>query len=288
MSSVSAQLASARQSLAAVAGDNAALEARVLAAHAWGVTPEVLVREAHTACDAGKLEVLVQRRMAHEPIAQIVGSKHFWKDAFAVSRHVLTPRADSETMIEALLRLRTNKDAPLRVLDLGTGSGCLLLSTLREYPAATGVGVDQSVEALSVAKQNAESLGLMARAMFAQGSWCSAVEGSFDVVLSNPPYIPTADIAGLDADVRLHEPHAALDGGVDGLDCYRDIIQQVMPHLNANALVLFEVGQGQDADVAAIGQAQGLTLVSITRDLAGIARIVAFTNSVMGDQHEHA
>ncbi len=275
MQPIATQLQHARQALSPVAGDLAALEARVLASHAWGLSPEALVREAGSMRDAAPLLQLVTRRLAHEPIAQITGEKDFWRDVFAVSADVLTPRADSETMIEELLRQRPDQTAALRMLDLGTGSGCLLLSALREYPEAQGVGVDQSEAALAMASTNAKRLRLDGRSHFLRSNWCGAVEGKFDIVLSNPPYIPQATIATLDADVRHYEPHAALDGGVDGLDCYRDILQQLMPHLSPGALVLFEVGAGQATDVAALGQAQGFVLRAITNDLAGIARIVA-------------
>ncbi len=270
------QLQQARAQLAPVAGDLAALEARLLAQAAWGVNAETLVRNADDVREDDALQMLVNRRLQHEPVAQILGYKEFWKDRFAVSRDVLTPRADSEVVIETLLRHRGDKNAPLRVLDLGTGSGCLLLSTLREYPQATGVGADQSPAALAIAAKNAAAFNLQHRCVLMQSNWCSNISGTFDVVLANPPYIPTADIDALDADVRLHEPHAALDGGVDGLDCYRSILQQITPHLASDALLIFEVGQGQDEDLVTLGTAHGLRHVETAADLAGIARVVAF------------
>jgi release factor glutamine methyltransferase len=180
-----------------------------------------------------------------------------------------------------LLRLRPDTAASLRILDLGTGSGCLLLSALREYTAAQGVAVDQSEAALAIASKNAAALGLSSRTTMLRSNWCGHVDGVFDVVLSNPPYIPTADIAGLDADVRVHEPRTALDGGMDGLDCYRSILQALKPHVTIGTLLLFEVGMGQADDVAALGAAAGWTLRERTNDLAGIARVVALeiTNS---------
>ncbi len=280
MKAIAVQLSEAREALGAVAGSNAALEARVLAAHAWGMTPEALVLASNEPREPTALAGLVKRRIAHEPVAQILGTKDFWKHTFMVTRDVLTPRADSETMIEELLRLRTDTAAPLRILDLGTGSGCLLLSALGEYPNASGVGVDVSEAALAVAAQNVAALGLGTRAALRCSNWCSNVEGTFDVVLSNPPYIPRAEIATLDTDVQGFEPHSALDGGVDGLDCYRAICAQILPHLNPGALLLFEVGAGQADDVATLGVAHGLTLISITSDLAGIPRIVALQHSI--------
>ncbi len=277
--SIGYQLAVARQKLAHVAGENAGLEARLLAAHAWRMSAEELVFHGHETRDAARLEALITRRLQHEPIAHILGEKHFWRDVFAVTADVLTPRADSETMIETLLRLRPDHHAPLRIMDLGTGSGCLILSALREYPNARGVAVDQSSAALAVAKRNAEHLKLETRLEFLCSNWCSNLGGTYDVVLANPPYIPTADIAALAADVRGFEPHAALDGGADGLDCYRSIVQQLPSHLNPGAHVLFEVGQGQAAAVAALGQAAGFTKIDIVKDLAGIDRVVALAHN---------
>ena len=274
MKAIAAQLSEAREALGAVAGSNAALEARVLAAHAWGMTPEALVLASNEPREPTALAGLVKRRIAHEPVAQILGTKDFWKHTFTVTRDVLTPRADSETVMEALLRARPDTSAALRVLDLGTGSGCLLLSALREYAQATGLGIDQSEAALTIATTNASALQLHTRSVFLCSQWCSNVTGMFDVIISNPPYIPTTDIAMLAADVREHEPHAALDGGADGLDCYRSILAQVPQHMNPNAVLLFEVGMGQAEDVAALGVAAGFAVKEIAADLAGIARVV--------------
>ncbi len=276
MTAIAAQLQRARTRLEPVAGANAALEARLLAAHAWGLSPEALVLYSNDAREVAPFTALVERRLTAEPIAQIVGEKHFWKDVFHVNREVLTPRADSETMLEALLRARPDTSAALRILDLGTGSGCLLLSALGEYPNATGVGVDQSAAALAVAARNARALALDARCELLRSHWCSNVEGVFDVVLANPPYIPTADIEYLDADVRVHEPYGALDGGVDGLDCYRSIIGNVALHIKPTTLMLFEVGIGQAEAVAALGQNVGWNVVACAADLAGIPRVVVF------------
>lgn len=288
MQTIAHHLHTARTALAPVAKANAALEARLLAAHAWGMTPEALVMAGNEPRDAAALDVLVARRMKAEPVAQILGKKDFWKGTFFVNADVLTPRADSETMIETLLRLRPDVRAPLRMLDLGTGSGCLILSALGEYPNARGVALDASLAALTVAAKNATVLNLAARLEMKQSDWCSAAVGRFDVVLSNPPYIPAKDIQTLDADVREYEPHAALDGGADGLDCYRSILQQLPQHLNAGALLLFEVGIGQSADVAALGQAQGFTLHAIVNDLAGIPRVVVFTNETLMELYDES
>lgn len=297
MHSIEQQLKNARSVLAPVAGASAALEARLLAAHAWGMTPEALVLYGNEARDEAALAALVARRVKAEPVAQILGQKEFWKQPFFVTRDVLTPRADSETMIETLLRLRPDTNARLRMLDLGTGSGCLILSALGEYPNASGLALDASDAALAIAAKNAAALELDSRCSMQRSHWCEKADGTFDVVLSNPPYIPTRDIDGLDADVRGFEPHSALDGGPDGLECYREILgvtdwsadqsytplrglmagspSSLQERLTPGALVLFEVGMGQAEEVAALGVAQGFRLKEIGCDLAGIARVVA-------------
>lgn len=276
MASVAQQLNQARESLAPISGELAGLEARLLAQHAWGVTPEVIVRDHDRALGDEKiqaLEILVARRLSREPIAQILGSKHFWKDEFCVTRDVLTPRADSETLIEACLRHRRSAQ---RILDLGTGSGCLLLSLLREYANARGTGVDVSPAALNIARRNAHNLLLVTRCEFLGGDWCEPLELShqFDMIVSNPPYIPTRAIPQLMRDVRDHEPHGALDGGADGLECYRAILRSIAPHAKPTALLVFEVGAGQAQDVATHARAHGFSLVEIAKDLQGIDRVV--------------
>lgn len=278
MASIEQQLMKARMALAPVAKGNAALEARLLAAHAWDMSHEALVLYGQDTRDEAALDALVARRVEAEPVAQILGQKDFWKHTFFVSPDVLTPRPDSETMIETLLRLRPDTTARLRMLDLGTGSGCLILSALTEYTNATGLALDASPAALAIAAKNAAALNLGPRVEMRESNWCAATIECFDVVLSNPPYIPSHAVATLDADVRDYEPHSALDGGADGLDCYRSILQQLPQHVNPGALILFEVGLGQAADVAALGTAQGFTCIEIVNDLAGIARVVVFAN----------
>jgi release factor glutamine methyltransferase len=281
MTTIAQQLQQVREALVPVSGELAALEARLLAQHAWGMSHEVLVRDANQPVDenaAQQLQQMVARRAKREPLSQIVGEKDFWKDSFTVTRDVLTPRADSETLIEALLK-HCPGDA-LSILDLGTGSGCLLLSALREFPEATGVAVDRSPAALAIARLNAARLGLESRAVFLEGDWCNPLDkrDGFDIVVSNPPYIAHAALAALDEDVKGFEPHLALDGGNDGLDCYRAIFTSVPAHLNANAHVLVEVGDTQALDVKMIGEAAGLRHLETHRDLAGIERVLVFRN----------
>jgi release factor glutamine methyltransferase len=279
MGTIAAQLAYATNQLTPIAGELAGLEARLLAQHAWGVEPEVIVRDLHAPLDTDKiaaLDALLARRVTRQPIAQILGYKYFWNDRFTVTRDVLTPRADSETIIESVLRLRPVKHAALHMLDLGTGSGCLLLSLLGEYQNASGIGVDLSPAALLVAMENAKTLGRDTRSEFISGNWCETLEmiARFDIVVANPPYIPRREMARLMADVRDHEPRMALDGGSDGLDAYRAILAQALQHMNPDGLLLFEVGQHQAGDVAAHTTAHGYQLVEIVQDLSGIDRVV--------------
>ncbi len=276
-------LQSARAALIPVAGELAGLEARLLAAHAWDMPPETLLREAQSVPAPEKiaaLDALLQRRARAEPIAQIVGYKDFWKDRFLVTGDVLTPRADSETVIEAVLKLRPDVSRPCRILDIGAGSGCLLLSLLREYENAQGVGVDISPAALAVLQRNARQLGLASRAQSVQSDLCQALDASakFDIVVSNPPYIPSGQIASLMADVRAHEPRLALDGGHDGLDFYRRILAQLGDYLAKDALFVCEVGSDQTPDVVRIAQQTNLKAELVAKDLSGTERAVAFQN----------
>jgi len=267
-----------------VAGiDTAALDARVLISHALNLSQESLVRDAArtlSAEETNAVEQLVARRVLREPVSHLTGVRGFWKDTFKVTHDVLTPRPDSETMIEGLLKFRPDTMRDYTILDLGTGSGCLLLSALREYENARGVGVDVSRAALDVARGNAARLELASRATFIESDWLESVDKNLraDIVLMNPPYIPTHDITTLAHEVRDHEPHLALDGGQDGLDCYRKIISQLTSqfslYLSNHPLILIEVGVSQATAVAEIGRTNGLKLTSILPDLAGIARIV--------------
>jgi release factor glutamine methyltransferase len=214
---------------------------------------------------------LLLRRAAREPLALITGRREFWSLPFAVSPATLIPRADSETLLEAALALFRDRGSVARILDLGTGTGCLLLAALTEFPAAFGVGVDLAPEAARLAAGNAATLGLAARAAFLVGDWAAPLDGRFDLILCNPPYIEAAAIPTLMQDVWQYEPPSALDGGPDGLDAYRRIIPALADLLSPSGAAVLEVGQGQAEMVAAA--AQGAGLVAAPRaDLAGIPR----------------
>lgn len=277
-------LAAAASLLARAQVDSPRLDARVLLAHVLGTPPEAISVHARTPLEAGaraRFAAAVARRERHEPVAYIVGHKEFWSLRFAVSPAVLIPRPDSETLIEAALALFPAPARALRVLDLGTGSGCLLLSFLHQRPGATGVGIDASPAALAVAAANAAALGLAGRATFRKGDWSrpdwpGGPAERFDLVLCNPPYIPVVDIAGLAPDVREHEPHAALAAGADGLDAYRALGIQVPGALTASGMAVFEVGAGQADAAETCLIRSGLRAIGRRRDLAGIERCLVF------------
>jgi release factor glutamine methyltransferase len=201
------------------------LETRLLFAHATGASQEDIVagRIVPDAAALARFEVLLQRRAAREPIAYILGTREFWSLSFAVGPGVLIPRPETELLVEEALRQFPKREAPLRVLDLGTGSGCLLLAFLSERPCAQGLGIDISADALRWAKRNAQDLKMENRAEFLNCDFCDPLDGVFDVVLVNPPYVKQGGIARLDLDVWAYEPQIALDGGPDGLECYRKI-----------------------------------------------------------------
>ena len=211
---------------------------------------------------------MLARRAAREPLAYVVGWQEFWSLRFAVSPATLIPRADSETLIEAALAARPA--GVRRILDLGTGTGCLLLAALSEYPEAFGVGVDRCPGAAALAARNAAALGLADRAAILCGHWADALDARFDLVLSNPPYVARAEIATLMPEVARFEPATALDGGADGLDAYRRILADLPRLLQPGGAAILELGAGQRAAVAAL--AAPLGTVSWRRDLGGIER----------------
>ncbi|HEV2554087.1 MAG TPA: peptide chain release factor N(5)-glutamine methyltransferase [Bosea sp. (in: a-proteobacteria)] len=253
--------------------DNAALEARWLVEHlgggeaAAGWTPTM----------AAALDQAVDRRLAGEPFWRILGEREFWGLPFRLSPATLEPRPDSETLITAALeQIGARRQDPLRILDLGTGTGCLLVTLLTECPAAMGVGIDLSSEACETARSNAALNGVAGRTLFREGSWTVGLDGRFDLIVSNPPYIPSADIATLDAVVRDHDPLLALDGGRDGLDPYRIFAGTLPDRLADGGHVLLEIGAGQEEDVKAIMRKGGFAWLASRRDLGGHSRALVF------------
>ncbi len=224
---------------------------------------------------AAPLRAGVSRRLAREPVSRILGTREFWGLPLAVDAAVLDPRADTETLVAAVLdALGGRRATSLAVLDLGTGSGAILCALLHELPAASGLGVDRSLGACRVARANLDRLGLGHRAAIVCGCWDDALGAAFDVVVANPPYIPTGDIAGLEPDVRDHDPALALDGGADGYDAYRAIVPRLPALLAPGGLVALECGWDQGAALAGMVRAAGLADVAVHPDLAGHGRVV--------------
>lgn len=272
-----AALAWGAERLRAAGVAEARRDSRLLLSHALGGRPDLVTGypERPLAPDqAAAFRAAVGRRAAREPVARILGRREFWGLEFRVSPATLDPRPDSETLIEALLDRLPDPSAPLSLLDLGTGTGCLLLALLSELPAATGVGIDRSEEALAVARANAEALGLAARATFRQGDWAEGLDGGWQVIVSNPPYIVSAEIPDLPPEVARFDPRAALDGGVDGLAAYRRIASRLPDLLDRSGILALEIGAGQGDEVEAILAAAGLAPLGRRRDLAGIERCV--------------
>lgn len=267
------------------------LDARLLVQAALGITQEQLLLNTNKIIidsECKKLNEMVRRRLLREPVSRILGTRGFWKSEFKVSQETLDPRADSETLIEAVLK-HINKEAPLTILDMGTGTGCLLLSLLQELPQATGVGIDISEDAIRTARQNAEALGLSDRAKFMVTSWSNlVVDKAFDVVISNPPYIAEAEISSLAPEVRQYDPVRALAGGKDGLDCYREIAA-LLPSLMVNrGQVFLEIGSSQAESVRGILAARGLHVLETTQDLAGHDRcLVASMDPVVSVKEKY-
>lgn len=261
--------------------DSAELDARILVGSVLGLDLTGLIAAATrivTDDETERLEGFARRRIAGEPVARIIGVKEFWGLPLRLSPATLVPRPDTETVVEAaleILRADSRRDSPLRIADLGTGSGAILLALLSELPDAFGVGTDISVPALRTARDNARQLGLVARAALVACDYAVALSGPFDLIVSNPPYIRSAQIASLDAEVRDHDPHRALDGGVDGLDAYRLIVPQASRLLAPGGALVMEVGHGQSGDVQGLLAAAGLTPAGPPKsDLAGIRRAV--------------
>jgi release factor glutamine methyltransferase len=256
--------------------DTPRLEARLLLAHALGVPRDDLIRDPHRLIDTGAYETLLLRRIAHEPLALITGHREFWSLDFLVSPVTLIPRPDSETLVEAALAAFAGRPPPRRILDLGTGSGCLLLALLTEFQSAFGIGTDLTPDAAALAATNAGKFGLNDRAAFVAGDWTNPIVGRFDLIISNPPYIADRDIDGLMPEVAQHEPRRALEGGADGYDAYREILPILLDHLQTDGVAVLEVGQGQATCVAEQARTAGLE-ASFRLDLAEIPRAIVLT-----------
>lgn len=253
-------------------------EARLILALALRLEPAIILGYPERIVEAdeiGRFLPLLERRAAREPFSRIAGRRQFWSLDLAISPDTLDPRPDSETLVETTLALLPDRAAPLRVLDLGTGSGALLLALLSELPNAMGVGVDLLPSAAATGRRNAASLGLQGRALFLAGSWADAISSGWaDVIVANPPYIPTAEIEALAPEVARYDPHLALDGGPDGLSVYRALAGDMHRLLGPGGVVTLEIGAGQAVSVTELLVKAGLVLRAVGRDLAGIDRCV--------------
>jgi release factor glutamine methyltransferase len=275
VTTVAGLLRDATARLDAAGVEDARRDARLLLAEALGVEPHRLTLEPQTEVPqaaAARFAGFVAARADRVPVSRILGRREFWGLTFRLSPATLDPRPDSETLVEAVLKACPDRTAPLRVLDFGTGTGCLLLAVLSEYPAATGLGIDKAEAAVETASANAADLGLAGRAEIRLGDWGQGVEGPFDIILSNPPYIEAAVVPGLAPEVARHDPLLALAGGADGLDAYRALLPHVARLLAPRGRAFLELGQGQAAAVAALALACGLRQRALHADLAGTAR----------------
>ena len=256
------------------------LDARLLLQNVLGISYEELLTSAKRELsekEIEKFDELISRRAKREPVSKILGEKDFWKYKFKVTKDTLDPRPDSETLIYAVKANQKDSEKEIKILDLGTGSGCLLISLLKEFPNSTGLGVDISFDALNVARENAEKLEVIDRVDFIQSNWLDNIEGRYDIIISNPPYIKKEAIAYLPAEVRLFDPLIALEAGKDGLKIYRELIPNIEKHLTIHGHCYFEIGKWQDHLVADIIKENGYKINSTTKDLAGVPRIIEFS-----------
>jgi len=273
-------ITSAIQQLKDASIDNPPLDARFLIMHALGFDRTQLLVQSErllTEDEVSRIQALINRRVTHEPVARIMGEREFWGLAFGLNEATLDPRPDSETLIEMALKPIINRDESLRLLDLGTGTGCLLLALLHELSNATGLGIDTAPRAIEQAETNAKRLGLEKRAAFRVNNWLENIDEVFDLIISNPPYIAQKDIPTLMPEVREYDPALALNGGEDGLIAYRHLIPQLPRYLKANGRVVFEVGKDQAEPIAALLKRNEFKDITSRHDLGGIERCITAT-----------
>lgn len=266
------------QAFAAGGIESAELDARVLLCAALRIDHAGLIRDPDLLLgqSAETLEGFARRRLAREPVSRIIGAKEFWGSRFGVSPDVLDPRPDTEILVEAVLAHTASDMArPWRILDLGVGSGAILCALLASLPSATGVGIDLSARACATAARNLAALGLSSRGKIICGNWSAPLKGRFDLIVSNPPYIASAEIPGLEPEVRNHDPLLALDGGADGLEAYRELIPALPSLLAPGGVVALEFGIGQRRAVSALLEEARLMSVNVTLDLGGRERIIS-------------
>ncbi len=261
---------------------SADLDARVLLCAALAIDHAGLVRDgvAPLGAGVGRLADFAARRLRREPVSRILGHREFWGARFALGPAALDPRADTETLVEAVLdHFASCSDRPWRILDLGVGSGAVLCAVLQGLPRAFGIGVDLSPAACAIAQENLAALGLASRGQIVCADWAAPLDGHFDCIFSNPPYIPTAEVDDLDPEVRVYDPRLALDGGADGLEAFRAIVPAAARMLEGGGYVAFEFGLGQGRDVADLLRAAHFSNVNFRLDLNGRDRIISAIGS---------
>lgn len=274
---IAALLQDARKALFDADIELSALDARLLFQAASGLTHEELIAEPNLVLaddKISKFKNFIERRLNHEPVTRIMGMREFYGRTFQVSPAVLDPRADTETIIELTLQLLDAE--PKRILDLGTGSGAIAVTLLAERLNWSGIAVDLSADAIEIAKTNTNSIGVAQRLAFHNAAWFNGIAEKFDLIVSNPPYIPHLETFELVLEVQNYDPHISLDGGNDGLEAYRAIASGAADHLNAKGLVILEIGAGQSADVTEIFVGHGFELTDQKYDLGGHLRALAF------------
>lgn len=268
--------------------DSNRIDAFLILGHALGLNREQIMLNQHLSLNKQQEEkflALLARREKYEPVSHIIGKREFYSNEFVVSSDVLDPRPDSESLIDLALKTFPEKNDKLRILELGVGSGCLIITLLKHLPHATGIGVDINEASLSIAKRNAISLKVDNRIELIKSDWFKNIADKaadkFDLIISNPPYIKTNDIQNLQNEVKRFEPIMALDGGNDGLDCYKEIAKDAGNFLKESGFLILEIGQDQEKDVIKIFEDSGLKFVEDIKDLGGIIRCLLFSKSLV-------
>lgn len=273
-------LNSAREQLRASNIQSYKIDSLIIIGHELSLTKEQIFLNSNlvlTSDQIVKIRNSLQRRINKEPVSHIIGKRDFFEDQFLVNHNVLDPRPDSEVLIESVLKFFPESNSNLKILEMGVGSGCLILTILKKFPNSMALAVDVNEKSLEVAKINAKNLQLEKRVTFINSDWFKRVEEKdFDLIISNPPYIQTKEIDSLQEEVKFFEPRIALDGGEDGLDCYRIIAQDVAKFLKNRGYLFLEIGQNQEEDVRKIFSKNNLQFIDFKKDLSGIIRCLIF------------